>query len=139
MNPLKVLGAIDDKGQLKEPVCEIGPVTHRGANVMHGNNHTDYVDWWVFYNIVRYLQDFKEDFPAIYHVGVGQFCPKITTEVNWEYLLSQAGFLSEPRQAITVIRMYERLLFLNNSLNQIHFSIPMVKEIFMKRWKDNSW
>ena len=84
MKPLKVLGAIYDEGQLKEPVYKIGPVTQRGSNVMHGNNHADYVDFQVFYNILRYLQDFKEDFIALYHFGVGQFCPRITTEMDWE-------------------------------------------------------
>ena len=73
MNPLKVLGAIDDEGQLKEPVYAIGTVTQRGSNVMHGKNHADYFDFQGLYNVVRYLQDFKEAFPALYHVGVGQF------------------------------------------------------------------
>ena len=77
-----MIGAIDDEGQLKEPVYAIGKVTHRGANVMHGKNHADYVDFRIFYNIVRYLQEFKEAFPALYHVGVGQSCPHITTEVD---------------------------------------------------------
>ena len=63
-----MLGAIYDEGQLKEPVHAIGPVTYRGANVMNGKNHADYVEFRGFYNILRYLQDFKEDFPALYHV-----------------------------------------------------------------------
>ena len=73
---------------MKEPVYAIGPVTQRVANAMHGNNHSGYVDFRGFYNIVRYLQDFKEDFLALYHVGVGQFCPHITTEVDRELLFS---------------------------------------------------
>ena len=44
MKSLKVLGAIDDEGRLKEPVYDIGPVTQRVANVMHGKNHANYVD-----------------------------------------------------------------------------------------------
>ena len=65
MKPLKVLGAIDYEGNLKEPVYKIGPLTQRGANMMHGNNHANYVECQVLYNIVRYLQDLKEDLPAL--------------------------------------------------------------------------
>ena len=39
MKPLRVLGAIDDEGQLKEPVYAIGTVTQRGVSVMHVKNH----------------------------------------------------------------------------------------------------
>ena len=77
--PLKVLGVIDDDVKLKEPVYAIVTVTQRGANVMHEKNHTNYVDWWGLYNIVRYLQDFREDLPVLYHVVVSQLGPKITT------------------------------------------------------------
>ena len=68
MNPFKVLSAIDDEGQLKEPVYVIGPVTHRGANLMHLKNHSDCFDWIVLFNIVRYMHDFKEYVPSLYHV-----------------------------------------------------------------------
>ena len=44
MKPLKVLDAIDDEGQMKEPVYVIGTVTKRGDKVMHRKNHADYVD-----------------------------------------------------------------------------------------------
>ena len=85
---------------------------------------------------MRYLQDFKEYFPSLYHVGVGQLCPNITTEGDFELMFSQAGFLSEPRREITVIRMYERLVVVKHRLNRIHCPIPIGKEIFMKLWKE---
>ena len=44
MKPLKVLVSIYDEGELKEPVYAIGTVIHSGDNVMHGNNHANYVD-----------------------------------------------------------------------------------------------
>ena len=139
MKPLKVLDAIDEEGQVKEHVYEIGPLTHMGANLMHGNNYADCVDCQGLFNILRYLQDFKEYFPALYHVGVGQFCPHTTTDVDCESLFSQAGFLSEPRQERLGIRMYEHLVVGKHRLNRIHCSIPIVTEIFMKLRKDNSW
>ena len=83
MKPLKVVGTIDDEVQMKEPVYVIGPVTHRGANVIHRNNHADYVDCRGFYNILIYLEDFKEYLPALYNVGFGQLCQHITTEVYY--------------------------------------------------------
>ena len=43
-------------------------------------------------------------FPAIYHVGVGQLCPHISTEVDCESLFSQAGFLADERRASTNFR-----------------------------------
>ena len=120
MKPLRVLGAIDDGGQLKEPEYVIGPVTYRGANVMHGNNHPNYVDCRGFCNIARYLQDFKESYPVLYHVIVGQFFPNIKTEMDCELMFSQAGFLYDPRRAITGIRMYDHLVVGKNCLNRIH-------------------
>ena len=89
-------------------------------------NHANYVDCKGFYNIVRYLKDFKEAFHDLYHVGVDQFCPHITTEVDWKNLFSQAGFLSESRWARTGICMYERLVVGNNIIKRIHWSIPIV-------------
>ena len=44
MKPLKVLGGITDECQPKEPMYVIAPVTNSGDHVMHGKNHTDYVD-----------------------------------------------------------------------------------------------
>ena len=84
MKPLKVLDAIDEEGQVKEHVYEIGPLTHMGANLMHGNNYANCVDCQGLFNILRYLQDFKEDFPALDHVGFGQLYPQITKEVDLE-------------------------------------------------------
>ena len=120
MNPLKVLGAVYGEDQMKETIYAIGTVTERGANVMHGKNHADYVGWRGLYNILKYLQDFKGDFPALCHVGSGQVCPHITTEVDFELLFSQAGFIYEPRQARTVIHMYERLLAGKHCINRIN-------------------
>ena len=43
MNPIKGLGEIDDEVQLNCSVYEIGTVTQRGVNVMHGNNYANSV------------------------------------------------------------------------------------------------
>ena len=83
MNPLKVIGAIYEEGNPKEDMYAIVPVTQIGDNVMHGNNHSDYVDFRGFYNIIRYMKDFKEMFPSLYHVGVGQFCRNTKKDVKF--------------------------------------------------------
>ena len=90
-------------------------------------------------NIVRYLQDFKEYFPALYHVRIGKFFPHITTEVDCKSMFSQAGFISEPRRSRIGIHMHERRVVGNYCLYCIHYSIPIVKELFMKQRNDNSW
>jgi hypothetical protein len=63
----------------------------------------------------------------------------ITTEVDCESLFSQAGHYNHPRRARTNIRMYERLVVGNHRLHRVHCSIPRVRALFMKRWKDKSW
>ena len=137
MTPLKVIGAIDDEGQLKKIVYVIGPVTQRDFNVMHRKNLANYVYYWVFHNIVRYLQDFMEAFTDLYHVGVGQFWSHTATEVDCKSLLSQLGFLSEPRRVWSVICMYKCIVVGKNCLNRIHWYIPTFKELFMKGSKDS--
>ena len=89
--------------------------------------------------MVKYLEDFSASFPAINCVGVGQICSHITTEVDCESLFSQAGHYNHPRRARTKIRMYERLVVGKHRLHRIHCSIPRVKALFLKRWKDDSW
>eukprot|EP00804_Cyclotella_cryptica_P017616 CCRYP_006744-RA/>CCRYP_006744-RA protein AED:0.21 eAED:0.11 QI:0/0/0/1/0/0/2/0/93 len=45
MKLIKVLCAIDDDGDPREPVYKIGPVIKLGKNVNnHSRNHVDYVD-----------------------------------------------------------------------------------------------
>jgi hypothetical protein len=140
MKPLKVLGAIDEDGNPQEPVYAIGPVTGKGTDLRGGKNHADYVDKKNgYYDVVKYLEDFSHMYPAIHCVGVGQTCSHITTEVDCESLFSQAGHYNHPRRARTNIRMYERLVVGKHRLHRVHCSVPRVKALFMKRWKDKSW
>ena len=141
MEPLKVLGAIDASGQLKEPVYAFGPVKERGVNLpgKGHRNHADYVDKKGYYDIAKYLDDMKTKFPSISNVGTGQLCPHISTEVDCESLFSQAGFMSHPRRARTNLRMYERMVMCKHRLHRIHCSIPRVKQLFLERWKAKDW
>ena len=105
--------------------------------MIHGKNHACYVDFQVFYNIVRYLKDFKEYFIALYHVGVGQLCIHITAEVDCESMFSQEGFIYDPMRAITGILVFKCLVVVKHFLNCINLYIPIFKVIFMKQWKEN--
>ncbi len=99
MKPIKVLGTIDDVGDPREHVYEIGPVIKPG--------NADYVNEKGGHDIVCYLTDFADQFPSLYHVGIGKLCPHISTEGDCESLFSQAGFMSHPQRAHTNICTYE--------------------------------
>ena len=140
MKALKVLGSIDDVGDPKEPVYEIGPVKSRGKNLdKRQKNHADYMDEKGGYDIVSYLNDFSDRFPALSHVGIGQLCPHISTEVDCESLFSTAGFMSHPRRANTNIRTYERLVKGKHCLQRIYCHVPSVYRMYMKRHKEGDW
>jgi len=141
MEPLKVLGAIDENGQPREPIYAFGPVMERGLNLpgKGKRNHADYVDGKGYYNLTQYLDDMKEKFPSSSNMGMGQLCPHITTEVDCESLFSQAGFMSHPRRAWTVLRMYECMMKCKHRLHQIHCPIPTVRRMFLERWRSKDW
>ena len=140
MEPVKILGWIDENGDPKEPVYKIGPVVRPGKNLDHrGRNHADYVDKSGGYDIVHYLIDFEDRFPALTHVGIGQLAPHITTEVDCESLFSQSGFLSHPRRAQTNTRTYERLVIGKHRLQRIYCHVPDVIRLYMERHSKNDW
>ncbi|KAL7474787.1 hypothetical protein ACHAW6_000739 [Cyclotella cf. meneghiniana] len=126
MKPIKVLGAIDDVGDPRETVYEIGLVIKLGKNLNNrSRNHADYVDERG-YDIVCYLTDFADRFPSLYHVCIGQLSPHISTEVDCESLFSQAGCMSHPRRAHTNIRTNEWLMIGKHCLQRIYCHVPAV-------------
>ena len=140
MKPLTILGWIDENGDPKEPVYEIGPVVMKGKNLDRaGRNHADYIDKNGDYDIVRYLTEFAERYPALSHVGIGQLAPHVTTEVDCESLFSQSGFLSHPRRANTDIRTYECLVTGKHRLQRIYCHVPDVVRLYMERHSKNDW
>ena len=141
MEPKKVLSAIDENGQPKEPVYELGPVLAdgRGKDLPSKRNHADYISGNGHYDIVRYLVDHEKHFPAIYLVGIGECCPHLSTEVDCESLFSQAGFKSEPRRTQTGIRNYERLVVTKHRMGRIYIPPIKVLNLFLQRWRDKSW
>ena len=89
MDPIRVVGGIDDHGDSKDPVCMICPVTEPGKKLDNkGCNHADYIDDQGGYDIVRYLIDFTGRFAALNHVGFCQLVHHISTEVDYESLFS---------------------------------------------------
>ena len=53
--------------------------------------HADYIDKHGYYDIVKMLEDHKKISPGIDNVGVGQFGPFISTEVDCESLFNVSG------------------------------------------------
>ena len=139
VEPKKVLGAIGDDGQYKEPILSLGPVLKRGKNLPSGKNHADYVDGKGYYNIVQFLEDHEKYFPGLFQVGVGQLSPHITTEVDCECLFSQAGHLSDPTRASTKIRTFERLVIAKHRLQRIYCCPKKVLDLFMERFKSKNF
>ena len=91
MTAKRCLGFTDEEGNPKDPVYAIGEVITAGKNLPSKHNHSQYIEKSGHYDIGWYLLDHKVHFPAIlYHVGVGQLCPHISTEVDCEYLFCQS-------------------------------------------------
>ena len=68
MEPLKAIGAFDKYGLPKEPTYSIGPVTEKGTKLPPGKgqcNHADHIDEMGYYDIAKYLKDFKCRSPSI--------------------------------------------------------------------------
>ncbi len=72
-------------------------------------------------------------------VCVGQIYPHISAEVDCESLFSEAGFLADPRHSLTNVCLYKRLEIVKQCLGCIYCHIPVVKELYLKCWKENDW
>ena len=104
------LGFNDNDRNPQDPIYAIGEVITPGINLPTKMNHAQYIDKSGHYDIFSYLFDHKKIFPGIFHVGVGQICPHVTTEVDCESVFSQAGFLANARRAKTLVRFYEHFM-----------------------------
>ena len=116
----KTIGAYDVDGQPQEPVFGIGPVRIRGIDLPSGKNHADYIDGNGNYDIVCFLKDHIDKFPALFKVVVGQLAAHITTGVDCESLFSQAGHLSKPRQNRTTCETFERLVISKHRMSRMY-------------------
>jgi hypothetical protein len=140
MEPQQVLGWINNDGDpISHPVFSIGKVINPGRNLPSTKNHAQYIDESGHYDLVSYLSDHKGLFPAIYHVGIGQISPHVSTEVDCESLFSQAGALANSRRARTNVRYYERLVIIKHRLHRIYCHAPAVRELYIKREKADNW
>ena len=85
-------------------------------NLPSGKKYTDYIDKHGYYDIIKILEIHKEIFPGIDNVGVGQYDPYISTEVDYESLFNQSGYISQPKWANTNIRIFEWLVISKHRL-----------------------
>ncbi|KAL7474012.1 hypothetical protein ACHAW6_000012 [Cyclotella cf. meneghiniana] len=125
MKPIKILGAIDDVGDPRGPVYEIGPVIKPGKNINNrSRNHADYVNENGGYDIVCYLTDFADQFPSLNHWTVSPYSTK------------QVSCLI---QAHTNILTYERLVIGKHHLQRTYCHVPAVYRLNMERQKNDNW
>ena len=140
MEATKLLGAIDADGNPREPVYAFGAVIERGSELpCEDFNHADYVDSTGYYNIVQYLINVRNHFPAIYSVGVGQLAAHSPTEVNCEGCFSLSGYLNHPSRSSTGIRLYEWIVIGHHRMKYIHVSRAAVHKLYMDRHSDKNW
>ena len=96
-------------GHAVDSVLTLGPVVKKGFDLPSGRNHADY-DEKGYYDIVQYNLDHKVKFPGCCTIIVGQLSPHRTTEVDCEYLFSQAGYQSSQNRNRQVAELFERLV-----------------------------
>jgi hypothetical protein len=101
-------------------------VIQKGDDLPSGKNHADYIDPKRKYDIVRYMQDHKENFFGMSKAFIGTLAPHITTEVDCESLFSQAGHAAHPNRN-------------KHRLSRIYCSQNKVKKEFLDLWKKNAW
>ena len=84
---LKVLGVIDKDGQPQDPIyATFGKVLSKGSNFSRVRNHATYINEVGYYDIVRMMNDFRLELPAMDNVVHGQVCSHVTAEVDCESL-----------------------------------------------------
>jgi hypothetical protein len=67
----KTLGIYDDTGNPKEPILWISKVIQKGDDLPSGKNHADYIDPNGKYDIVKYMQDHKENSLELGRLSLG--------------------------------------------------------------------
>lgn len=76
MKALRTLGAVDEKGQPKVPVYELGPVLQRGDDFyVCGDtrlNHADYVDEKGYFDICQFYEATKFLYPGMANTFLGK-------------------------------------------------------------------
>ena len=58
---------------------------------------------------------------------------------NLESLFSIAGYDANPRRSQTNIHLYERFVITKHRLNRMYVHLPDVRDLYMKRWRNNDW
>ena len=136
-NPIISLGTMDENGNPQDPVITIFPVSKWVMNLPSGKNHYDYIDKHGYYDIFKMLEDHKEIFLDIDNVGVYQYGPYISNEVDCESLFNQSGCIYQPKRSNTNIRTFERLVISKHRLQRIFCDPKKVEKFYLKRHTDN--
>ena len=86
MKAHRTLGVIDERGQPKEPVYELGPVLEKGDDVyVCGNtrlNHTDYIDQKGNFDILQFYEATNHLYPGLAHLFLGKLGHHLCQEAD---------------------------------------------------------
>ena len=76
MKALQTLGGVDERGQPKEPVYELGLVLEKGDDFyVCGNtrlNHADYMDRKGYFDMCQFYEDTKFLYPGLANTFLGK-------------------------------------------------------------------
>ena len=143
MKAQRTLGAVDECGQPKKPVYELGPVLEKGDDFyVCGStrlNHADYMDGKGYFDICQFYEDTKFLYPGLANTFLGKLGHHSCQEADCETLFSMSGYKSDPRRLMALIRTYERLVIASHRMHRFHIRDKVVIEEYMKRYKNNYW
>ena len=113
MKAHQTLGVVDERGQPKEPVYELGPVLERGDDFyVCGDtrlNHADYIDKKGYFDILQFYEETKHLYPDLVYLCLGKLGHHSCQEADCETLFSMSGYKSDPRRLNAFIQTYKRL------------------------------
>ena len=143
MKAHRMLGVVDQCGQPKEPVYELGPVLERGDDFyVCGDtrlNHADYVDRKGNHDILQFYEATKHLYPGLAYLFLGKIGHHSCQEADCETLFSMSGYKSDPRRLNALIQTYERLVIASHRMHRFHIRDQVIIEEYLKRVRNDDW
>ena len=139
----RTLGVVDARGQPRDPVYELGPVTEAGDDFyVCGTfklNHANFVDAKGYFDICQFYNSTKFMYPGIANTFLGKLGHHSCQEADCETLFSMSGYKSEARRNNALIRTYERLVIASHRMHRFHICDKVIIEAYLKRIREKSW
>lgn len=143
MKAHRTLGAVDERGQPRQPVYELGPVLEKGDDFyVSGNtrlNHANYMDRKGYFDLCQFYEDTKFLYPGLAYTFLGKIGHHSCQEADCETLFSMSGYKSDPRRLMAFIRTYERLVIASHRMHRFHIRDKVIIQEYLKRYKNKDW